>query len=500
MRSVCRCLSSSEVEASPITSVSRSDVLAVPTHVTPLSSQFASLDRPSRSRQQTRGVHAAPEVDEEAFRAAAHRSSFHASGTQSAYSSRDASPSKGYRPRKISPYPAAPPTMIITPSHTPKRSESVERSVLSSRDMSRLYEKLGEIETVHREEAIKTERTSGVRVLRKSASVDHEPTGVHTHFTTTPVYGTSVGAPTAYDDAPPSETLPASIRVGGLVITPGIEQLSKTVRGRQPEKKSAATPRGSSLSPGSARRKFYDSFDQPPPSSSAASAATTPTSSSIFSWREGRGGSDVQRTDDEPVTPVTVTPVMGTSSRIRRTLFGAKRASSVDSAGVSSTIAQIGVRAFFPGAPSTSFESADTPLTVRPSDKHRRTPSAGDISSSDKTRTADVSTTKHTSSSQHTTSPTVPLSSSASGAKADSSAKTSSKKSTGSGDKKSSKTRDSSSKKEDSGSSSSRRLPPVLARLAGLKGFDGSVAVSFAHAPFCFPPINISTFVQVTSG
>ena len=341
--------------------------------------------------------------------------------------------------------------------------------------MSQLYAKLGEIETGHREAAIATERTSGVRVLRKSASVDHESTSVHTHFTTTPAHGTTHGtsAAKAYEDAPPSETLPASIRLGGLVITPGIEQFSKNVRGRQTDRSSAATPRGHSLSPGSARRKFYDSFDQPPPSTTPAA-----TPSSIFSQRDGRG-MDVQRKNDDSVTPVTSQTA---TSRIRRTLFGAKRSVSVDSSGVQSTIAQIGVRAFFLGAPS-SFESADTPITVKPSETHRRAPSASDISSGCGTTTESIST-KHTSSSSHaqqTTSSAVP---SFSGSKSGSSPTTQTKKATGSGDKKSSKRGDSSSKKEDTSSSSSRKLPPVLARLAGRKGFDGSVAVSFAHAPF----------------
>ncbi len=51
------------------------------------------------------------------------RSSLHQTGTQSAYSSRDASPEKGYRFRKLSPYPAPPPSIMIapTPPRTPRR-------------------------------------------------------------------------------------------------------------------------------------------------------------------------------------------------------------------------------------------------------------------------------------------------------------------------------------------------------------------------------------------
>ena len=330
---------------------------------------------------------------------------------------------------------------------------------MSSRDMTLLYEKLGQIEKVDRAAAIATELTSGPRTLRKSVSVDHEPAPVHTHFTTTPAYGSVSGSLSAKDTSP-SETLPDA-------------------RGRQMGKSEVAAPRGHSLSPGTARRKFYDSFDQPP------SSVTTASSSSIFSPRDRRG-SDVQRkTGGEPVTSSAVT------SRARRTLFGAKRAVSVDSSGVQSTIAQIGAKALFLGAPS-SYNSAATPVSVQPSGKHK---SGGDISSDSRTKTESIST-KHTSSlsrEQPTSSSAVP-SSSTSGAKSDSSSTAQTKKSTGSGDKKSSssKNADSSSKKEVP--SSSRKLPPVLARLAGLKGFDGSVAVSFGHAPFCFHHINVNTF------
>merc|ERR1719277_551609 len=52
--------------------------------------------------------------------------SFYKSGTQSAYGSRGTSPEK-QKVRKISGLPAAPPSMIITPTMTPKRAQSVER-------------------------------------------------------------------------------------------------------------------------------------------------------------------------------------------------------------------------------------------------------------------------------------------------------------------------------------------------------------------------------------
>ena len=182
------------------------------------------------------------------------RSSLHQTGTQSAYSSRDASPEKGFRFRKLSPYPAPPPSIMIapTPPRTPRRSPIPGSgvSLMTSGAMTRLYEKLAAIERVETEkengtealssesQAIVQERTGRVRILTKSVSVDsgdQEPQYVPTHMDSDlgdlyerrgSVYGRYTEE---YEDAPISQTLPASIRIGELTITPGIEALTKSM-------------------------------------------------------------------------------------------------------------------------------------------------------------------------------------------------------------------------------------------------------------------------------
>ena len=181
------------------------------------------------------------------------RSSLHQTGTQSAYSSRDASPEKGFRFRKLSPYPAPPPSIMIapTPPRTPRRSPIPGSgvSLMTSGAMTRLYEKLAAIERVETEkengtqdmsesQAIVHERTGRVRILTKSVSVDsgdQEPQYVPAHMDSdlgdlqerrSSVYGRYAEE---YEDVPISQTLPASIRIGELTITPGIEALTKSM-------------------------------------------------------------------------------------------------------------------------------------------------------------------------------------------------------------------------------------------------------------------------------
>ena len=72
------------------------------------------------------------------------RGSFNMSGTMSESTSRDGSPTRSaaFVRRQLSPYPVAPPSMIITPCRTPMRAESVDRSedwtALDQADMEQL--------------------------------------------------------------------------------------------------------------------------------------------------------------------------------------------------------------------------------------------------------------------------------------------------------------------------------------------------------------------------
>lgn len=195
------------------------------------------------------------------------RNSIYASGTQSAYTSREASPEKGWRlpsSSSTSPYPRAPPSMIISPSHTPRRAMSVEpeSSSFSNREMAKLYQKLNAIEQDSTGgQALVKERGYGHRVLLKSMSVDASEDSLSSEKgSRSKVYQQmnsqyDPDVPPEYDDAPKSETLLASIRIGKLVITPGLEKLTRKYTAEKRKEKRAV-----SLSPKSARKKFYDNY------------------------------------------------------------------------------------------------------------------------------------------------------------------------------------------------------------------------------------------------
>lgn len=81
-----------------------------------------------------------------------HRGSFYTSGTLSASASRDHSPNdtlcktrRQRQVRRICDYPLAPPSMIITPSRTPMRSQSSDRSTTKTFNASELMQRLSYI-------------------------------------------------------------------------------------------------------------------------------------------------------------------------------------------------------------------------------------------------------------------------------------------------------------------------------------------------------------------
>jgi hypothetical protein len=105
--------------------------------------------------------------------ALAHRGSFYASGTLSANASREQSPdgqgtvrhrSRRREVRRICDYPVAPPSMIITPSRTPMRSQSTDRS-RPTFNASDLCQRLSDIVDVRTPDAAAATSTGG-RVSR----------------------------------------------------------------------------------------------------------------------------------------------------------------------------------------------------------------------------------------------------------------------------------------------------------------------------------------------
>ena len=175
----------------------------------------------------------------------------YASGTQSAYSSRDASPERRYGVRKITPYPVAPPSFLITPSRTPRRvTASVDREIsMPEKHLQKLYDKLSAIEKEQTDEEgrkqrrmqregsvesvedfIDNRRRSGMRMLVKSMSVDsyrEDPNWMPSEAERDPnAHFCPKQLDTVFDDAPKSQTLPASVRLGELSIVPGQDPLA----------------------------------------------------------------------------------------------------------------------------------------------------------------------------------------------------------------------------------------------------------------------------------
>ena len=375
-----RSLSTSEVDGSYTLVTRPADSLQMPPVGSMAAPTPSPLVRPSRSLQRalsTESGEDASALDRRSFRSFPSRPVTYRSGTQSACTSRDTSPEKHRTPRKITPYPAAPPSMIITPSHTPRREQSVERQPprLTSDNMRELYQKLSKIDRTDSPDnlvdtaeakAIVKERKGSVRLLTKSMSVDSGGD----------VPDISAGIPQRYPeytgeykDAPLSETLPAALRYGGLVMTPGVESLTRNMRSQE-HTKPDTKKRSESLSPRSARKKFFEDY------ASVSSSSPAP-SSAYMSWperRSRRGDFEKNNKADAPEetkaevsdrmvsrSPEGRQPSSSTSNKKsffqsvkdKRKLFGAKRSTSVDSSAVHSSIARIGMQMVPPAAPCT---------------------------------------------------------------------------------------------------------------------------------------------------
>lgn len=309
------------------------------------------------------------------------RNSMYSSGTQSAYTSRDSSPEKGHKYRLgKSPYPAPPPSFLITPPRSPRTfSPSPHSAILTSENMLRLYEKLGQIDrhnddqqsqenlTVTQSAAIAKERTGAVRVLMKSMSVDSYAEDI-------PLQGHQGQLPErmsfiellrnskTYEDAPLSQTLPASIRIGELVITPGIEALSKTFAPTVFRTKAV-------LSPKSQRRKFFDEYPQDSESFAiqelerVAQAQQKELERSRRSRPPHSGAKHRDKSTDSVQSVDSVTKRERSISekasaffaavKEKRKKFGSKRTGSVEESATGGEIARAGITAARPVAPST---------------------------------------------------------------------------------------------------------------------------------------------------
>ena len=327
------------------------------------------------------------------------RNSMYASGTQSAYSSRDASPDKRFGVRKLTPYPAAPPSFLITPSRTPRRvTASVDREIISPvNHMQNLYDKLSVIEREQseEEEQKQLQRKRGMRMLVKSMSVDScrddDP-----EFTTNP-QADDPGAhfcpkqlDSIFEDAPKSQTLPASIRLGELVLTPGSEQLTKSYGPQQ--------MLSGRLQSSSARKKFYENYplytsgffswpgrktkkdraaerkakeagslgpqplkETPIPQETVHEKPTETKPKVVVKIGKGKE----KKEEDEPKKESKFSYFFS-SVKDRRKLFS-KKSKSVDESPVRSSVVRVGLQAGHAAAAPSTFEPEVKEATPRPS-------------------------------------------------------------------------------------------------------------------------------------
>ena len=280
---------------------------------------------------------------------ASNRGSFYASGTQSAYGSRDASPDtsgRGEGPRRVTAYPAAPPSMIITPSHTPRRAASVEPDAadtpLTSADILRLYEKLNAIERDTEKDITLATATAMLassaadrreRMMTKSASA---------------ASGASING--------------GDSRASSHVVQPSSDSQMSGTAGKTG--KLTTSMRSASVSPRSARRQFYDDYPYDPSKRGAGGSDATGGDGGTAAGRTARGpgradpshaprSASVSRDDPLRSRITTAASSFFQSIKDRRKLFGAKKSSSVDSA-TQSSIARIGANVLTePAAPST---------------------------------------------------------------------------------------------------------------------------------------------------
>jgi hypothetical protein len=256
--------------------------------------------------------------------------------------------------------------------------------------MIKLYQKLGDIERseedrmanreISKTDAIVKERTGAVRMLTKSMSVDAAEED-------TPWVDQSGFLPErmsyielkmnseTYQDAPLSQTLPASLRIGELIITPGIERLCKNFG---PEMYAAA----GFISPGSSRKKFlaeernvYESAK--PKKMVSFDDAAARLDKQIMGPRKiatisVRGDKVEAKTFDQDAKKEKASSLGDRASAFfssvkdKRKMF--RKSASIDNSGIGSTVARMGVQVATPAAPAT----VEPTVTLRdPKDKRK---------------------------------------------------------------------------------------------------------------------------------
>lgn len=279
------------------------------------SSGYATADRPVTRRAQTGS----------STTGTSNRGSFYASGTQSAYGSRDTSPDPS-GPRRVAAYPAAPPSMIITPSHTPRRAASVESepgdTPLTSADILHLYEKLNAIE----KETAKDITLATATAMLASSAADRRGRTMTKSMTV------SAGSDMNGTDGRPSTHVAQASSDSHASGTSGRTKLT-------------ASARSASVSPRSARRQFYEDYPYDPSKRGVAASGSSGADAGGSSRGPGRPdqshaprSASVTRDDPLKSRLSSAATSFFQSIKDRRKMFGAKKSSSFDSATQASVI------------------------------------------------------------------------------------------------------------------------------------------------------------------
>ena len=344
--------------------------------------------RPLLRRSQTAQVPAAspplePKSAEVTETITSHKSRHtYASGTRSAFNSRDASPDKAFRLK----LPTPPPSFIIPPSQssprTPLSAESKPQTgPLTSQDMEKLCKRLSQIENTDSDE---NQNKSTKRILIKSASVDSSAdenvwVPMHPDASSGGEYNKNIPQILS----PPSRNLPLSVSSGDQLHIPGkntFDTKSKTQDSIDSRK----------LSPRTVRRKFFDEYDEHSanpsgymslPERKSKSRKAKEIKEKPLASIQIRGGKvrtvSEQSGDESPVSSPSKASIFFSSSKEKRRLFGTKKSSSLDNSAVGSSIARVGVQVMKPAAPSTFAPPAVR--EVQQKSAMRRSSSGGDV-------------------------------------------------------------------------------------------------------------------------
>lgn len=212
------------------------------------------------------------------------RGSFYASGTMSACGSRETSPVRFVPQKRATPYPVPPPSMIINPAKTPMRAPSADRNgrAFSQGDVESLREKLQDVDkNVSREGLGSTE----VKVENRTDAVRLEEAR--------PLLESKVELETDVEKGGVVEYAP--LETAGFIRSSDFYHSLNRSKFDRVDRKGKAEKRSISVSPRTARRKFFDEYPYDPP----------PQNEKWQRWRRKQNDAVADKQPDDEVKDAT---------------------------------------------------------------------------------------------------------------------------------------------------------------------------------------------------